>query len=256
MSFGARSEAVSNNLPLIPEPVSGQSTLGNPVDIHPALDEVRRMGEFQPPQPGLLDELWKQPQIRALSEKLNHALGEVLEALQRLLSQIRPAGMHNLPDNIRDIFSGFVGFIIGLMVLYVFYLGLGWLLRRRQAKFQFTPATPRYFEQEQLISADHHARQANRLSRQGEYASAIRELYLATLCLLDEKQVVPFALARTNREYLFELNRKTSSELKTVFQQLARRFEAVRYGHEPMDEATFTACDQLYQQVEALTGRA
>lgn len=237
--------------------VAGNTPLNSPVDLHPALDQVRRMREFDPPQPGLLDEWLKQPWVQDLTHKLSHQLNEALRHLAQMLAKLKTPGMAHLPENIRDIFSGAVSFIIVMVSLFTFYLLLGWLLKRRQPKMPKPSPEARLFEQSPLFNSEHHYGQAQQAAQTHQYPEAVRQLYMATLCLLDEQGVVPYQSARTNLEYMDSLRQPEMnvdhSGLKAAFERIAQAFEASRYGHQPVQEAQFETSRQDYQTLQAET---
>lgn len=219
---------------------------GEPVDIHSALEEVRRMKEFQPPQPSPFEDLLKQPWIKKLFHDFGESLDRVLKGIGDLLGQVRPEGMPHLPQNIRDIFSGFIGFILVLVGLYAFYLLLTLFLRWKAVKTDNKSENVRLFEQTQLINSAHHYQQANQAASGGNYEAGIRELYMATLCLLDENALIPYEVTRTNLEYQRSLAEKARTDLKSIFFQLAQRFEAIRYGNQPAGAEHFKKSHQDY----------
>jgi hypothetical protein len=232
------------------------------VDIHRALNEVRQMREFQPPQPSLLDEMLKQPLFKELGSRLDHLITQALQSIKHLLSQIRPSGLSHLPENIRDIASGFIGFILVLMCLYAFYILLGWLLRLRESKAQQPASTARLFEEALLIDSAHHYQKAQEAARFQQYEDALRQLYMATLCLLDEQNLVPYTVTRSNLEYLQSLEQArlaytadtpaSAKQLKAAFQDLAQRFEAACYGNQPVNASQFEQSQASYAHIQAL----
>jgi hypothetical protein len=227
------------------------------IDVHRALDAVRAMKEFQPPQPSWLDELLKLPWIKQLQQSAGHWLDEAMKALKHLLSQIHPIGISHLSSNIRDVFSGFIGFLLVLLALYALYIILGWLVHLTEKRKPKPPAEARRFEETVLIDSDYHYRQAQEAARQNHYPEALRQLYMGTLCLLDEQAVVPYAVTRSNLEYLrsLELAKLQQSdrkpELRSAFAELARQFEAAYYGKQPVDAGQFEATQAQYKAIHA-----
>ncbi len=237
----------------------GDSLINAPIDLHPALEAVRQMKEFQPPRPGLLDELLKHPLLKQLSAQAEALMNQLTKALQRLFGQVHLPGVANLPDNMRDIFSGFIAFILVLMGLYAFYILLGWLLKIKTRKAKAVPDVLPGAGQALLVSAEHHYAQALKASRKNRYPDAVRQLYLATLCLLDEQSVVPFETARSNLEYIRALAQQSpvdlkqanlkQSDLKAAFIRVAHQFEAARYGNQPVQNEQWQQCEQDYRQL-------
>jgi hypothetical protein len=214
----------------------GQDSL----DIHPALEEIRRLPEFQPPPPSPLDELLKQPWIKKLYEAAGHALEDVLKAIGKLLGKAQPHWMPDLPQNIRDLFSVFISFILVLGGLYGVYLLLALLIRwQEQRQLKNEPKAARFFEESLLISSEHHYQNACAAAQCGDYKTGIRELYMASLCLLDEKAIVPYESARTNLEYQHQLSEQARGDLRQDFYALAQTFEGIRFGKQPAGAEQF-----------------
>ena len=227
-----------------------------PVDLHHSLEEVRRMPEFQPPRPGLLDELLKQPWLKNLSQQIDHQLDSLLRQLAHFLSRLQPPGAAHLPENIREVFSLFVGFLIVMVSLYALYIVLGWLLRIKESRRPQPPPETRLFEQAQLVDSGFHYQQARQAAENSQYEEAIRQLYMATLCLLDEQAVAPYEAARSNLEYIALLAQSPSThqqDLKLAFGRLASRFESSRYGGKSINQTQFEQGALDYEQIQQQT---
>lgn len=224
--------------------------LNAPVDIHPALEDVRAMREFQPEEQGWLDHLLNHPAVRQVGERLEGVLQGVLEALNRLLSQVTPPELNHLPQSMLSLFSGFIGFILILMGLYVFYMLLTYVLHMQERRVKPPAQEARTFDQTLLVSAAHHKQQAADHARSGQFDEAVRQLFLAALCLLDETAMVPFEWTRTNREYLEALAPEPTRPLQGPFRELSRMFEAVRYGNRHADAGQYAACEARMQELE------
>lgn len=240
---------VSSTNSALPSPIDGFS--GNAIDIHPALEEVRKLKEFQPAQPSPIDEwLKQQPWLKQVTKTFGDLLEQFFDGIKNLFGKFHPEGLPHLPQNIRDTFSGLSGFLIALVGLYAFYLFLTFLLRWQERKKAEQPATTRIFEEILLINSQHHYQQAQQAALNHEYASGIRELYLATLCLLDEKALVPYTIARTNLEYQDQLHETASPKVETSFTQVAQKFEAMRYGKQKAGSTQFESSDQAFQSLQ------
>jgi hypothetical protein len=241
------------------------SAFYQPVDIHRALEEVRQMPEFQPPKPGWLEELGKQPWIKKLGHRVGDALQHIFKAVADAFSHVKPPGLSHLPENIRDIFSGVIGFVLVLMGLFALYVFLGWLLRLKEKKALPPPPQARLLEQVVLVSSAHHYRQAQLESGKGDFEAALRHLYMAALCLLDEQKVAPYEATRTNLEYETLLAKvadvaggvqdNDERSLKDCFARLARQFEAVRYGMLPVSQQQLVHSQSDYENLQQLVGQ-
>lgn len=80
----------------------------------------------------------------------------------------------------------------------------------------------------------------------GDYRSAVRELYLATLILLDERGIIRFDRSLTNRETLSDVARANTA-LAADLGPVIDTFDRVWYGFAPVDATTF---EQYRDQVE------
>jgi hypothetical protein len=85
-----------------------------------------------------------------------------------------------------------------------------------------------------------------------DYAAATRLLYLQTLLVLKEKELIQFTADKTNRQYLAELS-------KTVFQpafgQLTRQYEYICYGNFPVSLQQFDILEQQFQLFHKTVGQ-
>ena len=229
--------------------VPGGESFNAPVDIHGALAEVRRLNEFAPSKPDWLGEALSDPLIKRLVEGAEKSLQGLLDAVGQMLARIRPAALDNLPDNILSLFSGFIGFLIILVLMYGFYVLLGWFIARRGMRTQ--PPLPAVTASERLllVNAGHHHAQAQAHAKAQRYDAAVRELYLASLCLLDQTRAVAYDPSLTNRAYLAALQSVTNQSVRPAFAHLSGAFEAVRYGARPMDANAWAEALDRYQRL-------
>jgi hypothetical protein len=93
-------------------------------------------------------------------------------------------------------------------------------------------------------AAFHHAQL---FINQGDYRNAVRQLYLATLLLLDQRGKLRYDPTLTNREYL----RQTSNDPRTAaaLAPIVETFDRTWYGLEPISKSEF---DAYRARVEAL----
>ncbi|WP_303673874.1 DUF4129 domain-containing protein [Vampirovibrio chlorellavorus] len=223
----------------------------NNLDIHPALEEVRRLPEFQPPPPSPLDALLKQPWFQKLYDAAGQALEAALKGIVNFLGKAQPHWMPDLPQNIRDLFSIFISFILVLAGLYGVYLLLTLLIRWQEGRqISNQKAADRFFEESLLTTSEHHYRNAFQAAQNGDYQNAIRELYMASLCLLDEKSVVPYESARTNLEYQRQLSAQAREDLKQDFHAMAQTFEGIRYGKQHAGAAQFQSSHTRFEALQ------
>ena len=93
--------------------------------------------------------------------------------------------------------------------------------------------------------------QAGQIARGGDYRSATRYMYLSALLWLDERELLRYDRALTNREYLERL--RDNTPLREQLRPVVETFDRVWYGHATVDAASFAA---YRAQVEALRREA
>jgi hypothetical protein len=161
-------------------------------------------------------------------------LGRILDIMFRPVSgAASPAG------NVVAWVIGGVGFV--LLVGVIIYLVLG--LRRNLVSEARTADD----DPEAHLTARTALDQAGDLARSGDHRTAMRYLYLSALLWLDERDMLRYDRALTNREYLERVRENPS--LRSRLTPIVETFDRVWYGHAPLDDAAF---DAYRAQVEAL----
>jgi Domain of unknown function (DUF4129) len=159
-----------------------------------------------------------------LSDLLNFFV-RILEALLRPIG-VASAGSGSM---LAWILAGIGGFaIIGVIL----YLARG-LWRAR------TIAVPPDTDPEAHLTSIQAIDQAGTLARSGDYRTGVRFLYLAALLRLDERGLLRYDRALTNREYLDRL--RENPRLQAALAQVVETFDRVWYGYAPLDQAAFDA---------------
>ena len=87
------------------------------------------------------------------------------------------------------------------------------------------------------ITSETAFEKAQRLSRDGDYRSAVRYLYLSALLIMDERGVLRYDRSKTNREYLRSVS--GSPELAEPLGDVIDVFDNVWYGYHSLEEDTF-----------------
>ncbi len=161
-------------------------------------------------------------------------VGRVLEALLRPVGTAASSSGETL---------GWVILAIGglLLAAVIGYLLLG--LRRNMA----AEARAADDDPEARLTARTALDQAGEIARGGDYRAAMRYLYLSALLWLDERDLLRYDRALTNREYLDRLRDNTA--LRERLRPVVETFDQVWYGHAPLDAQSFAA---YRAQVEAL----
>lgn len=101
------------------------------------------------------------------------------------------------------------------------------------------------------LSAGAALEQASDLARAGDHRTAARFLYISALLWLDERGILRYDRALTNREYLDRVGDHPA--LRARLAAVVDTFDQVWYGHIPIDAAAFAA---YQRQVEALRQEA
>lgn len=91
---------------------------------------------------------------------------------------------------------------------------------------------------------------AQRYANAGDYRSAVRQLYLATLFLLDERGRIKYIPTLTNREYL----RQTQNDPRAIAALLpiVETFDRTWYGFEPISARDFDEYRQRVERIKSL----
>ncbi len=91
---------------------------------------------------------------------------------------------------------------------------------------------------------------AQRFLNAGDYRSAVRQLYLATLLLLDQRGRIKYDPTLTNREYLRQAAQDPRAA--TALQPIVETFDRTWYGFEPISREEFDAYQKRVEQVREL----
>lgn len=89
----------------------------------------------------------------------------------------------------------------------------------------------------EILSSRLANQRARELSGSGDYRHALRYLYLSALLLLDERGLLRYNRAQTNREYLRQV--RSRPELAGHLKEVVDTFDRVWYGFQPLDEADY-----------------
>ncbi len=241
------------------------------VDIHDAMDEVRRMGELQSEETSsFIDGL--PPELRNGIKALFDTIHSIQEAVSHFLKNLFPE--MNLGEGTDPtVIQGLVHYLtLGFLVILAGFISYFLL---RQLKKLWTQREPRpkpvilrEVDGSLLASARSHMKSAQAFADKGQYEEGVRQLYLAMLCLLDETHLVPFEANRTNWEYLRRIQTLSpdtpqsegfQENLKQWFTVVAQTFERTRYGHKPVDLACYKACwekiDSLFSTLKPIVSK-
>ena len=90
---------------------------------------------------------------------------------------------------------------------------------------------------------------ADRAANSGDFAQAIIYMYLAALVHLDQREIIRFRDADTNRQLLLQL--RAEPELMQRIEPLSLKVETISYGHHPATHADFEHAGRVVGEVLA-----
>jgi hypothetical protein len=160
-------------------------------------------------------------------------LGRALEQILRPIGRAAAVGGNTIAWAI-----GIVG--LGLLLGVIAYMLRG--LRRGMVADAQIDHDP-----EANLTAKTALDQADGLARGGDYRTAVRYLYLSALLWLDERNVLRYDRALTNREHLDRV--RENPALRARLAPIVDTFDRVWYGHISIDADAFAA---YQEQIEAL----
>lgn len=130
--------------------------------------------------------------------------------------------------------------IAGILAVIAVFVYFARNLQVQQATIELTPnSDPTTSDDAQTLAIDHAQTQ--------DYRTAIRYLYLASLLMLDEHDVIHYDSSLTNREHLRHV--KDKPQIYDVLRQVINAFEEVWYGYLPVNEDYY---QRFRQQVDEL----
>lgn len=187
--------------------------------------------QSDPTAPDRLDRVFQRPEFQAQVEPPPSPLAELwLRFIEWLLRQLDRTGILNarLP--------GANWIVVGLAVLLVGGVAV-YFIRSVRAKLASDEGledldSPR-------MSSAAAIQQAQQMAAGSDYRSAVRYLYLAAALVLDERGLLRFDKALTNREVLRQAS--TNEFLREQLAPVVETFDKVWYGYEPISEDEYRA---------------
>lgn len=145
---------------------------------------------------------------------------------------------------IPNLFVTLLAVLGGLILLAVLAFAFRNLARDFAADADLPPEVE---DADENLTAQTALARAQTFSRQQDYRTAVRYLYLSTLLILEEKGLLRYNRTRTNREYIRSVADKP--EMARVLGDVVEVFDRVWYGYEEIDDTEYSS----YQtQVEKL----
>ena len=166
---------------------------------------------------------------RAPFDQESNWLVRMMERIEQAINRFfanAVRGVFDLRDLIALVGVAAVGLVSAFLVMN---------LRRNLAAEQTLPGSPGAAPATSRSALD----QAQRFAQGGDYRSAVRQLYLAMLLLLDERGMLRFDRSQTNREYLQAVAH--NPPVAAALGPIVETFDRVWYGYEPIGEEEFQA---------------
>jgi hypothetical protein len=196
-----------------------------PADARERLRRMLDQPPFKRPDP---------PQAPAWLRDFADWLVRILERMFEPLGRISPAGGRTA--------AWAIAVVGGLLLIGVLAYLLRGLRRGMVAGARADEDDP-----EANLTAKTALDQAGGLARDGNYRTAVRYMYISALLWLDERDILRYDRALTNREYLERV--RDNPALRERMAPIVETFDRVWYGHLPIDAESFAAYER---QVEDL----
>ncbi len=189
----------------------------------------------------LLENILARPPFVQAQSALPSWLEDILRRTMRFLDRLFDNAAHGVFDA-RD-FIVLLG--LGLVVVVLLYFLRG--LRRNFVPEEALTSLAQTHAARTPGEAFNHTQQ---FINQGDYRNAARQLYLATLLLLDQRGKIKFDPTLTNREYLQQT--AADARVSAALAPIIETFDRVWYGFETITPTEFDAYRARVEQVKEL----
>ncbi len=222
-------------------------------DLELLLSRLQAAEELQRQWPApIYDASTAQSAIASLNEILSRPAFQVQEEPPSLLNRIWQRILQFLfdliPDGIKIGDNAFLNYLItGLGLLFLLTI-LFFVARTFLRSFSDTAEDGEDGSHAAPMSAQAALQEAETLSRGGDYRTAVRYLYLSTLLLLDERNLLRYDPAQTNREYLKRL--AGHPELSEALRSIVDVFDRVWYGHHALDQSAYASYEAQVRKIQ------
>lgn len=162
------------------------------------------------------------------------------DLLDRLLAPLDSVGPG--PRTVLGWIAAVLGIIIVGAVLIYWLRALGGALHQEARASLDDPAAG--------LNARQAFERASEHAGDGDYRSGVRYLYLAALLQLDERGLLRYDRALTNREYL--LNLDNNPQLQEHLRPIVETFDRVWYGYVTLDAEAFAAYRKQVEQLRSV----
>ncbi|GHT07550.1 hypothetical protein FACS189426_01140 [Bacteroidia bacterium] len=139
--------------------------------------------------------------------------------------------------NILLFIIGIVVIIILLVILYIQKPGIFYFNKKNNMIYTV--------DYEDIVNQDFDSLSEQSVKEE-LYADAIRWLYLKTLKILHEKELISYDAFKTVNEYVYEIK---NTELRKLFKNLSQEFVYFRYGKGNADAEKFAGFKQASEEI-------
>lgn len=185
-----------------------------------ALDDVLSRPEFQ----------WKERSPSKLQLWWERVKQQLEEWLRKIFNTDESSGAVTVT-------IPFGSYIMTFISAVLLMLALAYVLRDLQVGLSAEAALEAEDAAGDPLTSGAALQRARTFSAGGDYRTAVRYLYLSTLLLLDERGLLTYDRALTNREYARGL--ASVPHLARLFSSVVDVFDRVWYGEQPLDSATY-----------------
>jgi hypothetical protein len=195
------------------------------------------------------------PAVKELNAEELHQLREIFdkppfkqernwlaEWLEELLSRL----FGNVALGIYDM-RGLIMVLGGMMVALIIIFFLRQLRLNAAAESALPLITS---DDEANLTSAQALSNAQRLASAGDYRSAVRQLYLSTLLLLDERGRLRYDRALTNREYLRAVAH--IPDIANALRPIVETFDRVWYGFSSISQREFEAYRERVEMIRGM----
>jgi hypothetical protein len=146
--------------------------------------------------------------------------------------------------------EGWIGVAILILCVVLLAVGAAYLARSISLAIRGESKLRAVSGAERRERSDRLWHEAQGLAAAGQWAEAVRAAYLSALYALDEHAVLHVQSGLTNFEHATRLSRD-HPELGGTFAELVRRYDRLRYGHDPVTAEAFTEVSALVERARA-----
>jgi Domain of unknown function (DUF4129) len=178
-------------------------------------------------------------------DRLLQQVGEWIEV--KLRSDDRDLNLDIFPPRLGPLLIRLVWLILAGLVIWIGYRIIypywqSWVAQNNQSKFTQDRSPEKVYTVSELLA------QSQQFQQTGDYTQASRWLYLAMLQRLNDANLIPHQVSRTDREYLQLLR---IVPVVNVGEILVSIHEQLHFGDRAISSADFDRCQQAYRQIDS-----